>query len=319
MRRRSQLRVRVEPLRPSDVRMWVDLINEADRFDQIGRATTVEDALAKLRSPGYGYDHVLVAWYGSQMAGYSDLWLQSDERGIGGVTVSPRFRRRGIGSALLRRLVDLAVEKGAQVLDIPVVPRITAATALLRSAGFELRRYWWELLWLRHEAPPPPEIPPGIELRTYRPGEDDQAWIELDAVAFEGHWGSAPLTLEDIEALRQRSDFDPRGLIFAVADGKLVGQALARYNASDREATAVPVGRIEDVAVRPSYRGRGIGRALLLACMRYLWDRGCRAVELTVDTENEQALRLYEGLGFVRVSELHWYRRDLVPLPRSDP
>lgn len=305
------LPVHIRPLRPEQVKAWVALINAADAVDELGRATTVEEALAKLRSPGYGYEHVLLAWLGQHLTGYADLWLQSNGRAIGGVTVHPRFRRRGIGRQLLRRLIALAEQRKAWCLDVPVVPRITAAVALLNSAGCRLARYWWEMVWVGRDPPPPPEPPPGVRLRPYQGWEDIAAWIELDAVAFSGHWGAAPLTLADILAITRRPDFDPGGLWFAEIGGKLIGQALARHSSRAQAIMGTPIGRIEDVAVLPAYRGRGVGRALLLAAMNYLWGRGCRAIELTVDAENADARRLYDALGFVEVGQLHWYRCEL--------
>ncbi len=305
------LPVHIRPLRPEDVRVWVALINATEAVDELGRATTVEEARARLRSPGYGYDHVLLAWLGRQLVGYTDLWLQTDRRAIGGVTVHPRFRGRGVGRQLLRRLIALAAERGACCLDVPVVPRITAAAALLTGAGFRLVRYWWEMVWMGREPPPQPEPPSDVRLRTYQGGEDAAAWIELDAAAFSGHWGAAPLTLADVLAITRRPDFDPAGLWFAEIDGKLVGQALARYHPQERIAAGMPVGRIEDVAVLPAYRSQGVGRALLLAAMNHLWGRGCRVIELTVDAENADARRLYDALGFVETGQLHWYRCEL--------
>ncbi|MCS7220462.1 MAG: GNAT family N-acetyltransferase [Anaerolineae bacterium] len=305
------LSVHIRPLRPEEIKAWVALINAADAVDELGRATTVEEALVKLRSPGYGYDHVLLGWLGQQLVGYADLWLQSDGRAIGGVTVHPRFRRRGIGHQLLRRLIALAKEKGAWCLDVPVVPRITAAVALLTSAGCRLARRWWEMVWVGHHPPPPSNPPTGVRLRTYRGQEDAAAWIELDATAFSGHWGAAPLTMADVVAITSRPDFDPAGLWFAEISGKLIGQALARCSSREQTPIGTPIGRIEDVAVLPAYRGYGVGRALLLAAMNYLWERGCRVIELTVDTENAEARHLYDALGFVEIGQLHWYRCKL--------
>jgi ribosomal protein S18 acetylase RimI-like enzyme len=55
---------------------------------------------------------------------------------------------------------------------------------------------------------------------------------------------------------------------------------------------------LEDLYVRAAARGSGLGRALTLAAFDRARARGCRRVELDVNTENEPALRLYESLGF---------------------
>jgi mycothiol synthase len=316
---RRGVEVHIRALRPEDVPAWVALINAADAVDELGRATTEEETKAKLGSPGYGFEQVLLAWQGQRLVGYADLRLQADDRAIGGVTVHPRARRRGVGHKLLNRLVALARSQGVRYLDVPVVPRVTAAVALLIRAGFKRVRDWQEMVWVGREPPPASEPLPGVRLRTYQPGQpvlwpgtgDEAAWIALDAAAFVGHWGAAALTSDDVAAIARRPDFDPAGLWFAEADGKLVGQALARYNPFGPTLRGMPVGQIEDVAVLPDYRGRGIGRALLLAAMNYLWDRGCRVIELTVDTANVDAHRLYDALGFVETGLLHWYRHEL--------
>ena len=54
------------------------------------------------------------------------------------------------------------------------------------------------------------------------------------------------------------------------------------------------------IAVVPSKRGRGIGDALLSALLERARAAGYPAVSLSVDAENEGAIRLYERHGFAR-------------------
>ena len=51
-----------------------------------------------------------------------------------------------------------------------------------------------------------------------------------------------------------------------------------------------------------AYRGRGIGQALLSACLCKARANGITRVELEVRADNERALKLYERMGFVRES-----------------
>jgi ribosomal protein S18 acetylase RimI-like enzyme len=55
---------------------------------------------------------------------------------------------------------------------------------------------------------------------------------------------------------------------------------------------------LEDLYVRDDARGTGLGRALTEETLERARARGCRRVELDVNTENTPALRLYEALGF---------------------
>lgn len=54
------------------------------------------------------------------------------------------------------------------------------------------------------------------------------------------------------------------------------------------------------IGVLPAYRGRGVGRSLLRACIDRSLQNGLTRIELEVRTDNERAIRLYESLGFVR-------------------
>jgi ribosomal protein S18 acetylase RimI-like enzyme len=55
---------------------------------------------------------------------------------------------------------------------------------------------------------------------------------------------------------------------------------------------------IANVAVHPSQRRRGIGRALVREVVKYVQGRGGRSLWLQVESTNESARHLYERLGF---------------------
>jgi GNAT superfamily N-acetyltransferase len=55
---------------------------------------------------------------------------------------------------------------------------------------------------------------------------------------------------------------------------------------------------LEDLYVQPEARGNGLGRALTQAVIDRAAARGCRRVELDVNSENPAALALYRSLGF---------------------
>jgi ribosomal protein S18 acetylase RimI-like enzyme len=55
---------------------------------------------------------------------------------------------------------------------------------------------------------------------------------------------------------------------------------------------------LEDLYVDAKARGRGLGRMLTQAVIDRATARGCRRVELDVNSENPAALALYRSLGF---------------------
>jgi ribosomal-protein-alanine N-acetyltransferase len=61
---------------------------------------------------------------------------------------------------------------------------------------------------------------------------------------------------------------------------------------------------VKDLVVRESWRGRGLGEALMRHALEAFMARGMPAVELKVHAENERAVRLYERLGFRTIDTL---------------
>jgi ribosomal protein S18 acetylase RimI-like enzyme len=60
------------------------------------------------------------------------------------------------------------------------------------------------------------------------------------------------------------------------------------------------------LAVLPDYEGRGIGEALVRACIDRARADGRSRVYLDTTQWMERAQRLYERIGFVRAPELDW-------------
>ena len=63
------------------------------------------------------------------------------------------------------------------------------------------------------------------------------------------------------------------------------------------------------MGVLASHRGRGVGSALLAACLAHAPRSGIEKVELTVYTSNAAAIALYRKFGFTDAGVLRDYRR----------
>ncbi len=97
-----------------------------------------------------------------------------------------------------------------------------------------------------------------------------------------------------------------------VEDGRIVGNATVR-----RASTFGPGWIIGNVAVQELYRGQGIGRQLMQACIDFVRDEGGSWVALEVRADNAPAYHLYRSLGFQPTGELVQLWRDAsAPPPR---
>ena len=65
---------------------------------------------------------------------------------------------------------------------------------------------------------------------------------------------------------------------------------------------------LEDVYVRPEWRGRGLGRQLLVHLARVARERGCPRMEWAVLNWNRSAIGFYEGLGAKPMSDWTVFR-----------
>jgi ribosomal protein S18 acetylase RimI-like enzyme len=83
-------------------------------------------------------------------------------------------------------------------------------------------------------------------------------------------------------------------------NGRLCGISLASL-------VAAGCGHITQICVTPSVRGTGIGHALLRQSLTTLREAGCRSASLTVTAANEDAVTLYERVGFQTVRRFPAY------------
>ena len=124
--------------------------------------------------------------------------------------------------------------------------------------------------------------------------EHDGAIAALDARCFPDPWPE-----DRIARLRER---------FAVA---LEGETLLGYLAL---STVLDEGSIDNIAVLPEYRRRGVAEALLRAAIRRGRERALAFITLEVRAGNAPAIALYEKHGFARVGR----RKNYYEKPRED-
>jgi mycothiol synthase len=231
------------------------------------------------------------------LAGYAFLGGPDPAEGRSGeLVVHPAYRRHGLGLALAR---EVLVGESALPVRIWAHGDLPAAARLAARAGFIRTRGLWQMRRPLGDALAEPRLPPGISLRTFIPGQDDDDWIVLNARAFAGHPEQGKWTLADLQHREAEPWFDPDGFFLAVRDGHLAGFHWTKIHEG---GGSEPVGEVYVLGVDPAEQGSGLGKALALAGLRYLQGRGLPAVMLYTEEDNAAAIRLYVSLGFARIS-----------------
>jgi GNAT superfamily N-acetyltransferase len=153
--------------------------------------------------------------------------------------------------------------------------------------------------------PPPPPLPEGFALLAWAPGLLDahaEALFgsfrhEIDVAVFPSLGdpdGSRALLAEIV----RRRAFVPEATWLLAGPAGPCGTVQGL-----RERGAL--GAIQNVGVLPEWRGRGLGRALLLKALHGFYATGLGRAILEVTAHNEDAVRLYRRLGFRRSKILY--------------
>lgn len=223
------------------------------------------------------------------------------------LAVAPANRNAGLGTELLRKVISghpestLAWAHG----DHP------AARALASKFGFSPIRI---LLQLRTSDLNSVPTEPGSDkdpvesrtdtsvLRSFQPGIDEIAWLDLNARAFASHPEQGKMTLDDLAARQAEVWFDPQDFLLLFREESLAGFCWLKV--------AGEVGEFYAVGVDPELQGAGVGIRLMSAGFARLQARKVRLAELYVEADNLPAMTLYRKFGFHEHSRDVQYRRD---------
>ncbi|WP_327724860.1 GNAT family N-acetyltransferase [Streptomyces europaeiscabiei] len=152
-----------------------------------------------------------------------------------------------------------------------------------------------------------------ISIRHVAP--DEYATLgEITAQAYLGDglldFGESDVYLGELRDVAKRAD--EADVLVALADGRVLGGVtFVPAGGPMADIAAAGEAEIRMLAVAPEARGRGVGEALVRACVeRARTVEGCARVVLSTQRTMRAAHRIYERLGFTRTPE-----RDWNPLP----
>jgi len=207
----------------------------------------------------------------------------------GSLFVIPDARREGAG----RRLLAACIEAAESSVRIWAPGNSVAAQTLAASAHLAPIR---ELLIMSRPLSAPilePELPPGVTIRAFRPGTDDDAWLGVNGRSFAHHPEQGRVSHEGIRATMAEPWFSAADFLVAVDEtGRMLGFHWMKQHSDT-------VGEVYVLGVDPSASRQGLGKALLRAGLLHLRDDlGLGEVILYVEGDNEPAVGLYVLNGF---------------------
>ncbi len=288
------------------VQMVIDAVQQADLSALLARSVAADghqalpepQRMALGRSDlGANGTRALLAYDGGEVTGCAVLSPAPDGSITLHVIIDPAHRTGDdhIASKLMRRaLKEVAPSETVRLWAMRATQ--TDDDLLLRH-GFIPDR---DLLQMRVSIPLPPAVLAGtrpVTTRSFRLGQDDAPWLDINNRAFAGHPEQGGWTLAQLHDRLAAEWVDLDGFLMADApDGSgLIGSCWTKVVRSARPV----LGEIYVISVDPDRRGQGWGRALTVAGLEWMAARGVTLSMLYTDASNTAAMALYLSLGFV--------------------
>lgn len=250
------------------------------------------------------------------------VWARGDEVepileswGAGDPRVTDDAPTRRVFQASLARAGRIIGERGATrgVFQTRCGMDDRGSMDLFESMGLRPARVLLTILRPTLDHLNPARFPPGIVVRSYRVGRDEDAWVRAFNEAFADHWGgfmgmSMPLWIRYVH----RPWFKPEISLVAWDRAEIAGFAHFIIQDEQNALSGTKRALMRYIGVRPRWRGMKLGVALTRAGLIASRDLGMDSCLSGVDAENVTgAHHIYEREGFVTVKRHHLYRSDV--------
>jgi mycothiol synthase len=307
----------IRTVQRTDLQAIVELIyNICAAEGDTSLATTPEELENEWEFEGFDpeQDAFLVQAKDGNLVGYGAVFDIDEHCEMSGdIYVHPEYKGQGVEAALLQ-----AMEKRVQVRHVPLAApekrvfirvaldnKDEAGKVVLMQAGYTPVRYHWRMGIDLESAPAAAVLPEGLEFRPFDRDQHATAVWQARNEAFAGNWGSRQFSFEEFSYFTfENPEYDP-SLWIVVWDGdEVAGFSINQYR--------MGIGWIHILAVRPSWRSKKLGLALLLQSFSEFYRRGTRTIGLGVDAANVTgATRLYQKVGMNTVSEFVTLEKEL--------
>lgn len=262
-------------------------------------------------------DTVLALTPAGQIVGYAQVVYDPPARyGVSiymaeGLTPEPA---QALGAQLLAQVEGAVAVATAShpntelIFHTRVSGRNMGLQGVLAQAGYARRMTFLIMDIVLHAPPPAPQWPPGIEVRPFVVGQDEQVTYLADEEASADKGYHAPMTFEAWASRMNlyAPNFEPQWWFLAWAGGEVAGVALNSYS------RATKTGWVDHLGVRPPWRKQGLGLALLQHAFGAFYAQGIDHLRLSVDALSlTGAPRLYERAGMRVAQEYHIYRKTV--------
>jgi len=209
--------------------------------------------------------------------------------------VKPEYIESELPGELIDAILNLGKELNTPELLFQTFGELSAPfDKKLESLGFSPVNYNWSMRLDDFDLFSHPGVPQDITIQNLKEMDDYTNSISVLNEAFASSFKFKPFTKITWKKLLR--SFKKTHIVehcVAYEKNKIVGLCDTYLNPEQDQ-----IGLIANFGVLPSYQHRKIGSAILASGIETLREKGCKKINLSVDTENIQALGLYKKFGF---------------------
>lgn len=218
--------------------------------------------------------------------------------------VHPDHRRQGVFSLLYGLIMDECRRRGAPEV-LALCDRTSASgQGFLRKIGAEYSFSEYEMRLGGAFPEIGEERLNGVTLRKATNADAGeiarQNALSFDEDELSGEAGAGESGASDFALLPEEEEDRGMTIYLAECGEAIIGKVHVETNSDE-------AGGIYGLVVLPEHRGKGYGRAVLLAAIKKLHEAGTRDALLQVEAGNAKAMGLYQSCGFKKTSTMDYF------------
>lgn len=184
----------------------------------------------------------------------------------------------------------------------------------LEAAGWanqaNVGEHAWSKVFMLRSSDTPVErapVPSGWTIRPLAGASEVAAYVALHRAVFESESMTEPWRHRTLQQPAYDASLD---LVAVAPDGQFAAFCVCWFDAVG--PTGRPCGQIEPLGVGVPFRQHGLGRAILTEGLYRLQQHGAQDIVVETDNYRNDALTLYEQVGFEVVHDVFVFRKDVV-------
>jgi mycothiol synthase len=303
-------------LTDQDIPRLLALFAAVEATDNTGNLVTEQSFRQQLESPGH--DPLKDRWVVEAPGNPSELIgsalvraAQAADVSEANILVHPAWRRQGIGSMLLSRVVERSRQLGSTGLQIFASSSHPAAPAFLQKHAFVAQGAYTELRLKENVHLPPVIWPYGYIMRPYDEVQDLSILAQAMNLSYIPLWGHHQVTEKELSSWLPGFIQEAIFLVFS-EKGRVVGISRVEPSPERTLKNGVPTGLIDAPGVVPQHRRLDLYRALVLTGIRWLQSHRQTVVEMESWGDKLEVLKMYRELGFNEFRQYVCYQLEFV-------